>query len=445
MRNIIMILVALGLGTKRHWHIFLAIIAGAVAGFYLPLDPANPSVGHEVLSVVGQLFIRMIAMLAVPLIMSSLLIGMSSLGDGRHVGKMGVRMITLFIGFMLISGVMAATITYFAQPGSNVSLDIAHLDIRGLTEEHPEVVSSAEDRTLTGLIMNLVPKNPFQALAQGNLVPIIVFTLLFGAATSFIGETARPLVAFFEAVFAVTMKIVDWVMLFSVPGVFALTFVAAAQGGLYTFTGMMPYVACIITGLLLLTLVVFPVFLWVMARVNFMDLYGAISEALLVAFGTASSSATLPVSLACMERRAGVSNRIASFVLPTGATMNMNGTTIFEVTSVMFLAQLYGIPLNLETIITIIFLAIVASIGAAGVPSAGLITMAVILNGIGRFEPQQVAVGLSLLWAVDRILDMARTVVNVIDDCVVATIIAADEGELNRDMLASGEGWEEIV
>src|SRR5262249_15880479 len=147
----------------------------------------------------------------------------------------------------------------------------------------------------------------------------------------------------------------------------------------------------------------------------------------------------------CVERRAGVSNRIASFVLPAGVSMNMNGTTMFEVISVMFLAQLYGIPLTLSTVVAIIVLAIIASIGAAGVPSAGMITMSIILNGIGGFRPDQVVEGLSLLWAVDRILDMCRTTVNVMDDCVVATIIAASEGELNREMLSTGDAWEEVV
>ncbi len=177
-----------------------------------------------------------------------------------------------------------------------------------------------------------------------------------------------------------------------------------------------------------------------------MDLYRAISEAMLVGFGTASSSATLPVTLACIERRGGVSNRIASFVLPSGVSMNMNGTTMFEVISVMFLAQLYGIPLHFSTVIAIIVLAVIASIGAAGVPSAGMITMSIILNGIGGFRPEQVLEGLSFLWAVDRLMDMCRTTVNVIDDCVVAVIIAAQEGELNRELLtSSGETWEEVV
>lgn len=441
MRNLILVLVALGLGTKRHWHIFVAILLGAIVGLVFPFDPVSPSVVHSSMELIGQLFIRMIAMLATPLIISSLFIGVSSLGEGRSVGKMGFKMIVMFFGMMLVAACIAAVVATLIQPGANVhngDLNLAIID--NVFDNQSVKLTNVRE-----IFLNLIPKNPFESLAQGNLVPVIVFTLIFGMATAFIGETARPLLALSEAVFAATMKIVDWVMIFSVPGVFALTFTAVSHGGAKVFIQMGPYMGCVVISLLIQIIVVFPTLLFIMARVNFMDLYRAISEALLVAFGTASSSATLPVSLACMERRAGVSNRIASFVLPTGATMNLNGTAIFEVTSVMFLAQLYHIPLTFETIITIIFLAILASIGAAGVPSAGLITMAIILNGIGRFEPQQVMEGMSLLWAVDRILDMMRTTVNVIDDCVVATIIAAGEGELNRDLLTSGDTWDDVV
>ena len=194
MRNLIMILVALGLGTKRHWHIFVAMLAGAVAGFYLPFNADFPSFGHQAMAIVGQLFIRMIAMLAVPLIMSSLLIGMSAIGDGRQVGKMGFKMISMFLGFMLFSGCLAATITYFAQPGNNVSLDPALF--ANTLKSTIDTVHQSPHKTLEDIVLGLIPANPFQALAQGNLVPIIIFTLLFGAATSFIGEAARPLVAF---------------------------------------------------------------------------------------------------------------------------------------------------------------------------------------------------------------------------------------------------------
>ena len=457
MRNLLMILVALGLGTKRHWHIFVAIILGVVIGMLAPVNDLHPATFlHTAFELVGQLFIRLITMLALPLIISSLLIGITSLGDGRQLGKLGVKTIVFFFMTMIIASGIAAAIAYFVNPGGNFPADFSlgtslvpdtsgAAGLYGTSDKLSSILQNVQEHNLQDSLLSLIPQNPFESLALGTLVPIIIFTLLFGTAMACIGDTARPFIAFFEAVFAATMKMVDWVMIFAVPGVFALTFTVISHAGPQVFSEMMPFIGAVIFALLIQVFVVYPLLLHFLARVHFMDLYRAISEAILVAFGTASSSATLPVSLACIERRAGVSNRIASFVLPTGATMNMNGTTMFEVISVMFIAQLYDIPMTFVTILSIIVLAIVASIGAAGVPSAGLITMAVILNGIGEFRPEQVATGLSLIWAIDRILDMCRTTVNVIDDCAVATLIAASEGELNREMLSSGDSWEDVV
>ncbi len=436
-----MILVALGLGTKRHWHIFIAIFLGVVMGALMPYNAEFPSFFHQTWEVVGQMFIRLIAMLAIPLIISSLIIGMSSLGDGRQLGKLGGKTILLFGLTMAIASTIAALIGFYVQPGNYFPTDLnIQTGIAPITIPEGAHISSLKD-----LLLNLIPQNPFESLARRDLVPVIIFTLIFGSAMSFIGDTARPFIAFFEAVFAATMRIVDWVMILAVPGVFALTFTVVSHTGMDIFSKMMPYMGAVVLALLVQIAIVYPLMLYLFARVNFLDVYRAISEAVLVAFGTASSSATLPVTLACIERRGGVSNRIASFVLPAGVSMNMNGTTMFEVISVMFLAQLYDIPLTLATVVSIVVLSIIASIGAAGVPAAGMITMSIILNGIGGFRPEQVVAGLSLLWAVDRILDMCRTVVNVMDDCVVATVVAASEGELNREMLSSGDAWEEVV
>lgn len=441
MRNLLMILVALGLGTKRHWHIFIAIFLGVVLGIWFPFHPEAPSFMHKAFDVLGQMFIRLVAMLAIPLIITSLLIGIHSLGDGRQLGKLGFKTIFLFGFTMLIASSIAAAVAYFVQPGAHFPANFQLSS--GIS---PVILGQASHITsLKELFLNFIPQNPIESLAKRDLVPVIIFTILLGSAMTSIGDTAKSFISFVEAVFAATMRMVDWVMIFAVPGVFALTFTAISHSGLSLFAQMMPYMLCLLVALLIQILVVFPAMLYFFARVNFMDVYRAVGEAILVAFGTASSSATLPVTLACIERRGGVSNRIASFVLPAGVSMNMNGTTMFEVMAVMFLAQLYHIPLSFPTIATIVVLAIFASIGAAGVPSAGMITMTLILNAINVLTPVQVAAGLSMLWAVDRILDMCRTTVNVIDDCVVATIIAAGEGELNRELLGAGDKWEDVV
>jgi proton glutamate symport protein len=460
MRNLLLLLVAFGLGAKRHWHIFLAIATGITLGVLLPVDSTHPATFvHEAFEFFGQLFIRLITMLALPLMISSLITGITSLGDARQLGKIGLKTGFFFFFTMIIASSMAAAVAYFVNPGSYFEpgfiekLSSQAVNFRPLGTV-PHVGESQQFKALLNsptlydfklFLLSAIPDNPFAALSSGSFVPAIFFTVVFGSALAMIGDTARPVVSFFEAIFAATMKIVDWLMILAVPGVFSLAFTVFSHSGFELFSQMMPYILCVLGALAIQAFVIYPILLFVFARVNFLDLYRAVSEALLVAFGTASSSATLPVTLACIERRAGVSNRIASFVLPTGATMNMNGTTIFEVVAVMFLAQLYGIPMEPITIVTIVLLAIVAAIGCAGVPSVGLVTMAIVLNGVGHFEPAQVTAGLSILWSVDRFLDMCRTAVNVIDDSAVATMIAASEGELNRDLLTSKDGWQDVI
>ena len=234
-------------------------------------------------------------------------------------------------------------------------------------------------------------------------------------------------------------------MVLAVPGVFALAFVTVAKSGPQILMQLAPYMFAVISGLLIQILVIFPIFLRVFAKINFTHLYQAISEAIMVAFGTASSSATLPITIACCERRAGISNRIASFVLPTGATINKTGTTMFEVIAVLFLAQLYGVPLDAQNVVMIVIFSVIASIGAAGVPSGGLITIAIVFNSFGHFEPATFTAGLAMIWSIDRVLDMCRTVVNVISSCSVAAIVAASEGELNRDILTNTDKWTDVV
>lgn len=462
MRNLLMVLVALGLGAKRHWHIFVAIVLGVVGGLFFQVNDMHPpQVYHYVIEFIGQLFVRAITMLALPLMISSLVIGITSLGDTRQFGKIGGKTVFIFFFTMIIASSLAAFIAYTFHPGTYISQDFmasiaakshnnfSHLGTFHHVGESPQFLSSLRELqpgTFGDNILRMIPENPFEALATNMLVPVVAFVVLFASAMACIGDTARPLIAVFEAIFATTMKIVDWLMILAVPGVAALTFTVFAYAGPQLLGEIAPYMGCVIGALFIQAFVVYPIMLAVVARVNFMDVYRGASEALLVAFGTASSSATLPVTLACVERRIGVSNRIASFVLPTGATMNMNGTTMFEVIAVMFLAQIYGVPMTFENVLTITALGIIAAISAAGIPSAGLVTMAVVLNGLGtQFSPIQVTTGMALIWSVDRILDMFRTTLNVIDDCAASTMIAASEGELNRDILTNADRWRDVV
>ncbi|MBK8191148.1 MAG: dicarboxylate/amino acid:cation symporter [Vampirovibrionales bacterium] len=454
MEFVIKVLMALFFGVKRHWGILLAILAGFALGvaFYdagWSHDPRGQAF-YKCFEFIGQGFIRLISMIVIPLVVSSLIVGISSLKDARQLGRLGVKVVLIFLSFMGISSALGATLAMLIQPGR-----LLHQDLGLITQNLHGVMSTApidlthlgaQSHSLKNLFLQMIPLNPVQALGSDNLIAALVFTLLMGFALAFIGQAGRPMIALFESLFTAMMKLTDWVMMLAVPGVFALTFVTVASTGTTVFIKLLPFVGMVIAGFLLLLVVVFPLFLQLFARIDPLNLYRAVSEAMLVAFGTASSSATLPITIANSELRAGISNRIASFVLPTGASLNKTATTMFEVMAVMFLMQVYGMPLTPMTAGVIMVMAVIASIAAAGVPSAGLITMSIILNSLGQgFTVEMFAGGVALLWSIDRVLDMCRTVINVVGSVVVAAIVAANEGELKRDVLNHPETWRDTV
>ena len=289
----------------------------------------------------------------------------------------------------------------------------------------------------------MIPKNPFNALANGQMIPIIIFVLTFAIALAKVGEINRPVVSFFESIFAATMKVTDWIMYLAAPGVFALTASSVASFGMQMFSEVWKYFLVISLGLAIQFFVVYPLLMKIFSKVPVGKLYTAITEAIMVAFGTASSSATLPLTITCCEKR-GISNKICSFVLPLGATLNMDGTALVQTVAVIFLTQAYGIELSIGMIIQIAVLAMIASSTAAGIPGAGLITIALVLNGIG-LTPEQLVVGFSFLFALERLADMLRSTVNVASDAVVAAIIADNENEINYDLLNNPDGYKEIV
>jgi Na+/H+-dicarboxylate symporter len=240
------------------------------------------------------------------------------------------------------------------------------------------------------------------------------------------------------------MKVTDWIMVLAMPGIFALTASSVGLFGLSMFTGLSKFLALLFIGFSLQLFVVYPIFTHVFAKINAFSIYRAAAEAMMVAFGTASSSATLPVTIACCERRVGISNKICSFVLPLGATMNMDATAMFQVLCVMFLTQAYGIVLDPFTIVFVCLFAMLASSTCAGIPGAGLITIALILKILG-LTPDQLVIGFAFLFTVDRIADMFRTLINVTSDAVVATVIAANENELDYEVLENQDVWKEVV
>lgn len=433
------ILIALGLGIKRNWHIFFGIIAGILVGIFLHTHP-NILVDN-ILTFVGQVFIRLIQMVVIPLVVSAIIIGITSVGDNKQLGKFGSKMILYYGILTTIAVTIGSILALLIKPGTGA----AHYIAENIATDVQSSVSAAmqQQGNVLNLFLGFIPSNPVEAFATGNMVPIILFVVLFALALAKVGDVNRPIVSFFESVFAATMKITDWIMLFAAPGVFALTASAVASFGVDIFATISKYLLVLLLGFAIQMFMVYPVFLKCFSKVSAPMLFSAIAEAVMVAFGTASSSATLPLTIACCEKR-GISHKISSFVLPLGATLNFDGTALLQTVAVIFLAQAYGVPLDLFLIVQIALLAIVASSTCAGIPGGGLITIALILNGMG-LSPEQLVAGFAFLFTIERITDMFRTTLNVTSDAVVAATIADNENEINYDLLNNPQAYEEIA
>lgn len=434
------ILIALGLGIKRNWHIFFGIIAGIVVGIILH-SHSFPLVS-TMLTFIGQVFLRLIRMVVIPLVVSAIIIGITSIGDNKQLGKFGTKMI-VYYGIITTAAVTIGTVlALIFKPG----LGAAHYIAANTASEVQASVATAmsqQEGHLLSMFLDFIPSNPLAALASGNMIAIIVFVLIFAIALAKVGDVNRPIVSFFESVFAATMKITDWIMFLAAPGVFALTASAVSSFGMHIFASIGKYLLVLAIGFFIQMFIVYPTFLKCFSKVSIWMLFSAVAEALMVAFGTASSSATLPLTIACCEKR-GISHKISSFVLPLGATLNMDGTALLQVVAVIFLAQAYGVPLDAWLLIQIAVLAMIASSTSAGISGAGLITIALILNGMG-LNPEQLVAGFAFLFTIERVTDMMRTLVNVASDAVVVAAIADNENEINYDLFNNPAAYEEIA
>ncbi len=434
--------VAVGLGIKRNWHIFIAIIAGIIFGNYIHENPGIFVPFVKVLNIVGQAFIRVIQMIVIPLVCSAIVVGISSIGDSKQIGKFGKRMIFYYALITIAAVLIGCFLVLSIKPGVGVQEFISQTSALEIQNQVNTVLSEQRGQ-LGNLFLNMIPQNPLESLAKGEMIPIIFFALIFSLALSKVGEINRPIVSFFESIFAATMKVTDWIMVFAAPGIFALTTVAVSSFGLSIFNTISKFLGVVFIGFCIQFFVIYPLILKFFSKVPIGNFYTAIIEALLVAFGTASSSATLPLTIACCEKR-GISHKVCSFVLPLGATLNMDGTALFQTVAVIFLTQAYGVALDPIQIIQIMVLAIIASSTSAGIPGAGLITIALVLNGLG-LTPQQLVEGFAFLFAIDRVVDMIRTTVNVASDAVVAAVIADNENEINYDLLNNTDQYKEII
>lgn len=444
------ILIALGLGIKRNGHIFLGLIAGIILGVVLhkykvtPDGNVNELVGGIIfgLNIIGQMFIRLIQMVVIPLVCSAIIVGISSVGDSNQLGKFGKKML-LYYGIITVAAVtLGSVLSILLAPGEGVQSFIRQASALTAQGEIAKAIA-AQQGHVAQIFLNMIPQNPIQSIAAGDMVAVIFFALIFAIALAKVGDVSRPIVGFFESVFAATMKVTDWIMYLAAPGVFALTAVAVSSFGTDIFAGISGYLLVLTLGFLIQLCLVYPLLIKMFSKVPVAIFFSAITEAMMVAFGTASSSATLPLTIACCEKR-GISHKVCSFVIPLGATLNMDATALFQTVAVIFLTQAYGVVLEPLQIFQIAILAIIASSTCAGIPGAGLITIAIVLNGLG-LTPEQMVEGFAFLFAIDRIIDMFRSMLNVTSDAVVAAVIADNENEINYDLLNNVDEYKEII
>ena len=375
----------------------------------------------------GRLFLAMIKMVVVPLVFFSLILGIASLGDFRKLGRMGGQTLLFFTLTTVAALVIGLTLTNIVQPGALLSetdraMLLGSFDASGVTS------AAAKAPSLTDQIVGIVPTNPFAALANAEMLQVIFFATMIGVAFTLMeGRKARLAVDMCDAMNDAMVLLVHIAMKLAPVGVAALLFQVVGTTGLSVLLALAAYGAVVLAGLLThICLVYFPVVRFG-GRLGFLEFLSAIRAALVLAFSTSSSSATLPVTMRSVEDNLSVSNEVASFVLPIGATVNMDGTALYQGVAAIFIAQIYGIALGSVEQATIVVSATMASIGAAGVPGAGMLTLAMVLAAVG--VPVQ---GVALVIGVDRVLDMFRTTTNVIGDCTATVLVARLQGEVLR-------------
>ncbi len=414
--------------------IFLGLILGIVAGGLVNLTAlADTSLWTEVilppLNFLGGAFIRAITMIVVPLVVASLMLGVASLGDVRKLGRIGGKTVAYYLVTTAIAITIGLALAVAVKPGSRISAVSRDALARDFSTQASERVDLAADAPrVWDVLLDMIPNNPVAAAAEGNLLPLIVFVLVFGAAvTLLVPERRDAVLNFFAAVNDASMIIIHWIMKLAPYAVFALIASVISRFGVDVLQSLAVYSGVVVLGLMLHVLGTYGTLVLLLARLNPLEFFRRIRKVALIAFSTSSSNATLPVTMEAAEQDLGVSNGVASFVLPLGATINMDGTALYQGVATVFIAQVYGVDLGLAELLTIVLTATLASIGAAGVPSAGIITLILVLQSVGLAD--QAAAGIALILGVDRILDMLRTAVNVTGDLSAAAFVARSEGE----------------
>jgi proton glutamate symport protein len=420
-----------------HWQILIALALGVGAGMLWPkgtviLGSLEP---YAVFDFLGTLFLRALKMVIVPLLAGSIISGVAGVGAQRGLGRLFSKTFAWYVTTSLLAILAGLLLVNFIHPGVIDGVPVGQR--MGLQEAPPELAAQLSGRgagDFVGIIQRMVPENPVAAAANGQMLPLIFFCVLFGLAlTNLPEEQRRRQLGFWETLVAAMMKITGWVIATAPVGIFGLMAKITATSGFDAFAPLARYGLTVLGALFIHAAIVLPMLVKTVGGLPPIRQFRVMAPALLTAFSTRSSSATLPLTMNRIRSGAGVSNRVTSFVLPLGATINMDGTALYECVAAMFIAQAYGIDLGFGSQMLVVMTALLASIGAAGIPAAGLVMISVILEAVGL--PLE---GLVLILAIDPILDMCRTAVNVWSDSCGAVVIARTEGE--TDILASDPG-----
>ncbi|UCS94830.1 dicarboxylate/amino acid:cation symporter [Echinicola marina] len=420
-----------------HTQIIIGLVLGLVFGLVIVKMQISPDFTLDYIKPIGTIFINSLKMIAVPLVLASLIVGVSNLGDISKLSRIGGKTIVTYMLTTVIAVSLGLVLVNVFAPGKSLPVETRE-NLMGLYDDvvgdKTNQAAQFQEQSPLQPLVDIVPQNVFQATTDnGAMLQVVFFAIIVGIALLQIPkEKASSVIAFFDGMNDVIIKIVGYIMLIAPYGVFALmaSLIVEIAGdnpdsAFELLFALLKYSLVVVGGLLIMILVVYPSILKLFTKVPYKDFFKAMRPAQLLAFSTSSSSATLPVTMKQVEEEIGVSEEVSSFVLPLGATINMDGTSLYQGVAAVFIAQALGMDLSITQQLMIVLTATLASIGTAGVPGAGLIMLLIVLESIG--VP---AAGLALILAPDRILDMFRTVVNVTGDATVCTVVASTEGEL---------------
>ncbi len=410
--------------------ILIGMVAGLMVGMLIKLSGVpvehwlRAFLVEGVLDAGGDIFIASLRLMVVPLVFVSLVCGAASLGGHGNMGRVGGKTIGLYLLTTGIAISIALMLALLISPGEGA----------GSGEVAPVAFEPKAPHSIKETLVAIFPTNPIRAMAEGNMLQVIVFALLLGVALSRSGEAGARIGSLFGDFNEVLMKLITMLIQLAPYGVFCLMAVLFTRVGWAEIGKLIAYFMTVVLALAVHLVLVYPTLLTLLARINPVRFFVKMREPMLVAFSTSSSGATLPVTLRTVEKRVGVKNEVAAFAVPLGATINMDGTAIMQGVATVFIAQFYGIDLGVSDYLMVILTATMASIGAAGVPGVGLILLAMVLNQVGL--PVE---GIGLIIGIDRLLDMMRTAVNVVGDGTVATIVARSENDLDMDVFEDPE------